>query len=158
MNKSRPKIVRETYRSSVVINAPLTFVFEWCTDFQESDPLIVGSKSKRKILEETDRRRIFTSYYKGNEGEEQSNVNIVTLNPPHSWHLDQFGEEDDEIGDYVLTSLGKQKTKLSMVFKEKWKKPSTMPRREEYLALIKRHWDSYASALEKDYLRKKKSA
>jgi hypothetical protein len=45
-----------TYRVSRVINAPLKFVYDWCTDFRENDNKIPGSRT-RIILQKTFCRR-----------------------------------------------------------------------------------------------------
>ena len=109
-------------RVSKTINAPLRYVYEWCTDFREDDPQITGSKSQRKILEKTKKRVVYAQIYTGLDGAQKVTVDIVTLSPPSSWHLDYFGEEDDETGEYRLRALGKDRTRLDMVFREKWKK------------------------------------
>ena len=78
-------------------------------------------------------------------------VDIITLKPPSSWHLDYFGEEDDETGEYRLKSLGKNKTRLDMVFREKWKNIAKVPSIEEQMRNTNEVWDKYVAALEKDY-------
>jgi hypothetical protein len=52
-----------TYHVSEIINAPLRFVFDWCTDFREDDNQITGSKTLRKIMQRTKRRAIYISTY-----------------------------------------------------------------------------------------------
>jgi hypothetical protein len=147
-SNSKPKL--QTIRVSKVINAPMKFVFNWCTDFREDDPQLTGSKSKRIILEKTRKRVVYASLYTGNDGSQKVGVNIVTLKPPSSWHLEFFGEEDNEIGDYKLVSQGKNKTKLNMVFKETWKTP-TVPTIEEQVESTSKTWDQYVQALEREY-------
>ncbi len=134
------------------INAPLRYVYDWCTDYREDDPKLTASKSQRKILEKTKKRAIYAQIYVGVDGKQKVAVNIVTLKPPSAWHLDYFGEEDDEIGEYRLRSLGKNKTRLDMVFKEKWKEIAKIPSKEEQVEQTNRVWDKYAAALEKDYI------
>ena len=91
-----------TYRVSKIIDAPLPYVYEWCTDFREDDGEITGSNSKRKILEKTERRVIYTVAYM-EDGIEKGHVSVVMLNPPNSWHLDTAGDEvEQETGDYKL--------------------------------------------------------
>ncbi len=138
-------------RVSKTIEAPQKFVFDWCTDFREDDPKITGSLGKRKILEKTRKKAIYVSTYKGSDGASKTNVNIVTLKPPTSWHLDQFGEEDNEVGEYKLTKVGKNKTRLDMVFKETWKDIAEIPSIEEQISGVNRFWDIYVAALEKEY-------
>ena len=99
----------QTIRVSKTINAPLEYVFDWCTDFSENDPKITGSKSQRRILEKTKKRVIYAQLYKGEDGSEKVAVDIVTLKAPTSWHLDYFGEEDDETGEYKSNAWGTTK-------------------------------------------------
>jgi hypothetical protein len=139
----------QTYRATKTINAPVRFVFNWCTDFREDDPALTGSSSERKILDKTKKRVVYTSIYKGSDGTQKIGVNIVTLKAPTTWHLDYFGEEDNEIGDYKLTALGKNKTKLSMVFKETWK--IDQPTVEEQVESTNKTWDKYVAAIEQEY-------
>jgi len=138
---------------SKIIRAPLRFVFDWCTDYRESDPKIIGSKSKRKILLKNKRRVVYVVNYRS-RGKPRSAVDVVTLYPPKAWHLDFTGDEDDEIGDYALTSLGPQTTRLDMKFKEHYK-ISNAPTQSEDVKTIHEIWDKYVAALERDYARKK---
>jgi hypothetical protein len=138
-------------KASKVINAPLRFVFNCCTDFRETDPEYTGSKSRRIILNKTKKQTIYAALYPGADGKEKVAVNIVTMKPPTSWHLESFGEEDYETGEYRLKSLGKNKTRLDMVFKEKWRDISPIPSIQEQLDGTNRVWDKYVQALEKEY-------
>jgi len=140
----------QTVRVTKTIKAPLRYVFNWCTDFREDDGALTGSTSQRKILEKTKKRVVYAALYAGMDGSRKIGVDVVTLKPPTSWHLEYFGEEDNEIGDYKLTSLGKTKTKLTMVFKESWKTES-VPSIEEQIQSTGKVWDQYVAALEKDY-------
>lgn len=143
-------IIRK-YHVSKVLNAPLSFTFKWCTDYRDTDPKITGSKNKRLILEKTKERVIYTIRYKSG-GKTMNAVNIVTLRPPKAWHLDSRGDEDDEIGEYRLTSIGPRKTRLDMAFVEFWK-IRNYPGKSEYLSDMHRLWDKFGAALERDYRR-----
>jgi hypothetical protein len=140
-----------TYHISKVIDAPLRFVYNWCVDFREDDPAIWGSKTKRIILQKTKRRVIYMSTYRG-RGRAVSAVRIVTLRPPNAWHLDSVGQENDEIGDYHLASLGPRKTRLDIRFKVKYK-IANAPTKEKDAMLTNKIWDKYIAALERDYAR-----
>ena len=141
----------DKYKVSRIIKAPQKFVFSWCTDFREDDPKITGSSSTRKMLEKTKKRVVYIATYKGADGNTKMNVNLVMLHPHTSWHLDQFGEEDNEVGDYKLTRLGKEETRLDMVFKETWKNIAQVPSLQEQISSTNRVWDKYVSALEQEY-------
>jgi len=134
---------------SKTIMAPLRFVYDWCTDYRESDPKITGSKSKRKILLKNKSRVVYVVNYRS-RGKSRSAVDVVTLYPPKGWHLDFTGDEDDEIGDYVLTSLGPRKTRLDMKFKEHYK-INRAPTQAQDVKAIHEVWDKYVAALERDY-------
>jgi hypothetical protein len=147
----------DTIRVSKMINAPLSYAFKWCTDFREDDTQLIGSKSQRKILEKSKKRVIYATLYNNEKGEQKVAIDIVALKPPRSWDLEYFGEEDDETGTYRLTSLGKSKTRLDMVFKEKWK-ISNPPSKDWQVQHTSGVWDKYVAALERDYNSGKGSA
>jgi hypothetical protein len=140
----------QTIKVTKTINAPLRYVFNWCTDFREDDPALTNSKGSRKILEKTKKRVVYAQLDPQEDGTQKIGVDYVTLKSPNSWHLEYFGEDDNEIGDYKLTSLGKSKTKLTMVFKESWKLEK-VPTIEEQVESTSRTWDKYVAALEQDY-------
>jgi hypothetical protein len=135
---------------SKVIKAPLPFVYKWCTDFREDDNKITGSKNRRKILQQTLKRVVYVTTYFPKTGEPKIGVNLVTLRPPNSWHLEFIGEEDDEEGDYRLTRLAAKKTRLDMRFSEKYKVRHA-PTQAEDMKHTEEIWDKYAARLEKDY-------
>ena len=139
------------YRHSFTFNAPIKFVYEWCTDYREDDPQLVGANYRRIILEKTKKRVVFASEKTGSDGKPKIAVRLVTLSPcAYSWHLDYFAEDDLEQEDYRLKKLGTDKTRLDMVFKNKWK-TGISPSREYFVAETKASWDGYGPALEKDY-------
>ena len=146
----------DVIKVSKTIDAPRRYVYDWCTDYRDTDPQITGSKSQRRVLEKTKKRAIYVQIYEGADGKEKVAVDIVTLKPPSSWHLDYFGEEDDEIGEYRLTKLREGKTRLDMVFKEKWKDIAKIPSIEEQIRSTNEVWDKYVAALEKEYKSRKK--
>ena len=149
----KPKtFATHTIRVSKVINASLPFVYRWCTDFREDDNRITGSKNRRKILQKTRKRVVYVTTYFPKSGGAKIGVNLVTLHPPNSWHLEFIGEEDDEMGDYRLTRLGARKTRLDMRFSEKYK-VSHAPTQAEDMEHTEEIWHKYAAALEKDYTR-----
>jgi len=136
---------------SKVIKAPIRFVYGWCTDYRESDTKITGSKAKRRILLKTEHRVIYVSSYKSG-GKPRNAVNVVTLYPPKAWHLDFIGDDGDEVGDYVLTRLGPQKTRLDMTFDEHYKMRRA-PTKAQDLKHTNEVWDKYIAALENEYAR-----
>lgn len=82
-------------------------------------------------------------------------MNVVTLYPPNAWHLNFVGDDDDEVGDYVLTRLGSKKTRLDMTFDEHYKTRKA-PTKAQDLKQTNEVWDKYVAALENDYVRQRK--
>ena len=72
----------DVIKVSKTINAPLRYVYDWCTDYRETDPQITGSKSQRRVLQKTKKRSIYVQIYEGADGNEKVAVDIVTLKPP----------------------------------------------------------------------------
>jgi hypothetical protein len=147
-------VLQRTVRFSKKFNVPIQFVYDWWTDYSEEDMRIVGSKKRRTVVLKTKEKAIFISSYSDVDGTTRVGVNIVTLQPSKKiWHLDYYGEDTDEIADYRLVSLGKNKTKLSILFKEITKigNPST---EEEIVRHIDSYWTPFGKALEKEYNQK----
>ena len=143
------KPVNQTYRLSATFNAPLDYVFAWCTDFREDDNKMTGSKTRRHILERTKERFVWVVNYKDG-GKEKEGIRAVWLHPPDSWHLDTCGD-GREVGDYKLTRLGKTKTRLDMKFVETYDGPEEVEDKKEWEADGKKHWAIYKKALEADF-------
>ncbi len=100
---------------------------------------------------------VYASYKDGSDGKPKLAVRIVSLFPSkHSWHLDYYGEEDLETGDYKLSSLGKNKTRLDMVFHNKWK-CGKGPSKEDFEQETNDVWEKYTEALERDFNSGKKA-
>lgn len=140
-----------TYHVSKTFSAPLRFVFSWCTDYREDDMRMIGSKRKRHILERTKKMVVWRVEGKDIKTEFDP-IRVVWLKPPDSWHLDCSGDET-EVGDYTLTSIGRERTRLEMTFRTTYYDPKDVVSRESYLREAKAHWDAYGRYLEHDYRR-----
>ena len=134
---------------SKVINAPLSYVFSWCTDFREDDNKLSGQKRRISIFERTKHRFIMS--IKTRRGSKViSAARIVSLAPPNAWHLDWIGDENDETGDYQLTRIDGRTTRLNATFKVK-PKTSNAPNKKQMAQSVNSAWTNYVAALEKDY-------
>ncbi|HUK51016.1 MAG TPA: hypothetical protein VLV18_08255 [Terriglobales bacterium] len=138
-----------TYHVTKTINAPLNFVYDWCTDYREDDNQIAGSQAKFKILQKTKQRVIYLRTCRLNQ-KTMAAVKIVTLRPPKAWLLDQVGEDEDACGTYRLTELSRTKTRLNVKITEKYKIIGT-PSKEEDKRATDQMWSRYVAALEKEY-------
>jgi hypothetical protein len=140
-----------SYRASKVMNAPIKYVYDWATDFREDDNSFWGGRHRRIILSKSKTRCVYAQYQGGSGGKPKLAVTTVTMNPSkYSWHLDYYGEEDTETGEYRLSKLGNDRTKLTMSFKNFWKNGKG-PSEKEFEDGTKELWDKYAAALETDY-------
>lgn len=140
-----------TYRVSKVINAPIRYVYDWATDYTEADNSIWGGKYPKIILLKSKTKAVYAYYNAGTDGKPKLAVRLVTMHPfTFSWHLDYYGEEDIETGEYKLVRLGKSKTRLDIVIKNKWKR-ARGPSATDFEKHANFVWEKYAAALEKDY-------
>lgn len=139
----------ETYTLSKVFNAPLPFVYAWCTDFREDDSRMHGGASRRRFVERSRKRIIWTTKSEDG-GKPVEGVRVVWLSPPDSWRLDTCGDVRER-GDYALTSLGKNRTRLDMTFRVTYDRREDVESRESWEADGRKDWDAYARFLERDY-------
>ena len=138
-----------SYKASQIFRAPLEFVFRWCTDFREDDGEMVGEKEKRTFLERTPRRIIWVDEYK-EKGKKNEGFRVVWLCPPNAWYLDTCGDMR-EIGEYVLSPKGKNKSRLDMKFDITYESKDDIPDRKKWQKDVDEEWATFASYLEKDY-------
>jgi hypothetical protein len=144
----------QTYRFSKVIEAPLPFVYDWCTDFREDDADITGSQTKTKVLEKTKSRVIMTDSYM-QKGKSVESVTVVSLRPPNAWHLDYAGNEaESEFGNYKLTRLAAKKTRLDMEFTMIYGPGRRVPSKEELIDGSSKFWDKLIVHLMNDHSKK----
>ena len=139
---------RQTFRVSKIINAPLKFVYDWCTDYREEDNKIIGSDTETSIVQRTKRRVLYITSEK--DGDKSiSSINIVSLKPPNGWHLDFAGPTADEDVDYKLTRIAPNKTRLVLKVRVDYK-ISSPPGKEEGETGTSQKWDKFVTALESD--------
>jgi hypothetical protein len=144
-----------TYGITTVFEAPLGYVYEWCTDFRDDDPQIVGASFTRHILKKTKEGVVWIQHYK-KDLEEREGVRTVKLDPPDAWHLKSFNDEVSRIGEYRLTKLGEDRTRLKIVIKSRYKGVEPEPK-AKLQAALQEDWRKYKAALESDYSQRKMS-
>lgn len=141
--------VVENYHVSIAFNAPIEFVFDWCTDFREDDGKMTGSKAIRHFLERTKERVIWIVNY-DEAGKPKEGLRVVWLTRPRSWHLDTCGDHR-EVGDYKLAPAGKNKTRLEMTFQFTYDDPEEVIDKDVWENETLEQWQIYSRYLEKDY-------
>jgi hypothetical protein len=137
-------------RVTKTINAPIKYVFDWCTDYSEADPQLTGSKRQRIIIDKNNKRAVYISL-SNEDGQTHVSVYVVKLRPSRSWHLDMYNPSRNETAEYTLKALSKDKTQLKIVFKNSWKKSDDAESDQEQSTRLNKIWDMYVAALERDY-------
>lgn len=137
-------------RISKVIAAPVSYVYDWCTDYRPDDGKYSRSKPRFRVLRLSPERVVRVRYSGGRAKPLAVAVEVVRLRPPDRWHLDQIDEADLNSVDYKLTRLGPRKTRLSILLVERWMVP-TFPPKVEWVRKSSGYWDALVSALEEQY-------
>lgn len=133
-----------------IVNAPLRYVYDWCTDYRPDDGKFSGSKPGVHVLRLSPRRLVRIRV--ANTGAEDPivAVELVRLSPPNAWHKDTIDAIDLDSIDYKLTALGPKKTRISLVIVERWLVPR-YPRKAAWLRSSSNFWDKLVMALEERY-------
>ncbi len=144
-----------TYHVTALFEAPLNYVYKWCTDYREEDYLLTGSAARRHFVEKTKKNVAWITHTSRN-GKESENIRVVTLSPPNKWSVSGFGEDLNEEGSYVLKPLGAKRTQLKMVFKINYK-AAAPEAKSTWEKRIGGNWEKYKAELEKDHRSGKKA-
>ncbi len=78
-------------------------------------------------------------------------VDLVRLEPPNRWHVDQIDETDLATVDYRVTRLGPRRTRVDLEIVERWMTPNH-PSHSAYQQSTAAYWDRLVAALEDSYL------
>ncbi|HEV2317488.1 MAG TPA: SRPBCC family protein [Thermoplasmata archaeon] len=139
------------YRVRQEFDAPLDFVFRWCTDYSGKDAALEGEGYERRVLSRTSRRVIFEDLASDREGWIWRRY-TVRLSPPYRWHAESVGNRRLVVVDYQLTALPGNRTRLEYTWRRKGlgayrKNPSKRSGERD----SSRGWQQFARALERDY-------
>ncbi len=136
--------VRATFR------VPLTFAFEWCTDYTPQDAALEGESYERRVIERTPRRVVFEDLEDTPSGWVWAR-DVVTLRPPRRWHMESVGSHRDASGDYVLTTLPDGRTQLDLRWWRRAHGPGKRIPRAQREKETTQAWRRFAAAMERDY-------
>jgi hypothetical protein len=142
-----------TVRVSLVIQAPSRYVYYWCTDYRSDDGRFSSARRRPsfRVIRISPRRVVRIRVAHGSGRDPALTVERIRLNPPRSWHQDQFDETDQQSVDYRVSSVGRGRTRFQLLSTERWLTPD-FPTREALRAQISRTWARFAAAIEADYL------
>jgi hypothetical protein len=141
-----------TVRVSLVIHAPSRYVYEWCTDYRSDDARLSSRRPRPRfrVIRVSPRRVVRIRVLRGSGRDPAIAVDLVRLDPPRSWHLDQIDEGDRQSLDYRVSAVGRARTRLQLLSTEHWITPD-VPSPEAHRAQVARTWARFAAALEADY-------
>ena len=150
--QGRRVFATQTVRLSKIVDAPLRYVYDWCTDYRSDDGKFESSRPRFRVIKLGPRRvvRVQTSATRANDPVVA--VELIRLSPPNEWHVDGIGENDVGAVDYKLTKLGPEKTRVALVIVERWMVPR-YPKKDEWLPRSSEYWDHLALVIEKRYHR-----
>ena len=148
--QGRRVFATQTGRFTRIVDAPLQYVYDRCTDFRPENAGSEGSNRTSQVVTVSPERLVRIKVY--NNEPENSNVvaELVRLAPPNAWHLDWVSGEEFDAIDYKLTALGPNQTRVSLVSVKRWLVPK-FPRKAEYLHVVKEYLDRLVPALEERY-------
>jgi hypothetical protein len=141
-----------TVRVSLVIHAPSRYVYDWCTDYRSDDGRFSSRRPRPsfRVIRISPRRVLRVRVAQRSGRNPVIAVDLVRLNPPHSWHLDQIDETDRQALDYRVSTVGRARTRLQLLVTERWVTPN-FPTREALRAQVAGTWARFAAAIEADY-------
>ncbi len=139
-----------TGRLSKVVDAPLRYVYDWCTDFRSDDAKLSGSRSRHRVIRVSPERLVRIRVARQPARNPRMAVELVRLSPPDAWHKDTIDERDLDSIDYKLTALSPKRTRVSIVIVERWMVRG-YPRKSEWLRSSSAYWDELVMALEARY-------
>ena len=142
------------YSIRQAFDAPVDFVFRWCTDYTPEDPRLGKEVKERRILERSEGKVVYEDLEPTPGGWHWSRVD-VTLHPPDRWTARIRGNHRDWRLEYTLRSLPGNRSEL---FWTGVRRPALLgtenPSRRSLEREMHQLWGNYARVLERDYRRK----
>lgn len=139
-----------TFRFSKTVEAPLKYVYDWCTDFRDDDGQFSSSKPQFKVLRFGRDRVVRIRLSTVREKNAPMAVELVRLYPPDSWHVDQIDESDLDSVDYKVSRIGPRRSRVTLEITERWMTPRH-PSLAAWSRSTNRYWDTLVTSLEASY-------
>lgn len=140
-----------SYKLRTEFQAPLDFVYRWCTDYAPQDARSEGEDYERRILHRTLRHVIYEDLYDTKGGWRWSR-HVVRLMPPNRWHSDSVGSHRAYSLDYRLSKLPRNRTQLVMRARRRpYGIGGKNPPKAQWERDAAKSWRLFAEVLERDY-------
>jgi hypothetical protein len=143
----------KAYRYRITFDAPLPFVFRWCTDYRPTDARLEGERYERRVLRRTPRTVVYEDLEETGGGWAWRR-HVVTLHPPHRWHSDSVGNYREIVLDYELRPVAGGRTQMR--FRAR-RRPSLLagrnPSSRAFGSSMDASWRRFRRLLEDDYRR-----
>jgi len=148
-----PRWPSPVYRIRVEFDAPMSFVYRWCTDYRPDDGARAGERYERRILRRTTREVVYEDLWWEKDGWRWRRYRI-SLRPPDRWHADSHGNIREARIDYHLTELPGQRTRLDF---EMRRRPAPgrpgQPSKRTLERELRTLWGRFSAELARDYRR-----
>lgn len=132
------------------IEAPIEYVYEWCTDYRSDDGKFSSSKPRYKVIR-VGSGHVVRIIERATPVESPTVVvELVRLIPPDAWHKEQIGVTDLDAVDYKLARLGSGRTRVTVSLTERWM-TRKHPTRSQWVRNANKYWSDLVAALEEDY-------
>jgi len=146
-----------TYRVQAEFDAPLDFVFRWCTDYTPDDARYGGEHYRRLILDRSPRKVVYEDLEESKAGWFWSR-HLVRLTPPDRWHSMSVGSHREISLDYRLSSLPGGRTRLVLTAR---RRPCGVggrnPVRSQWERSVTEEWKRFGRVLERDFRKARSS-
>jgi hypothetical protein len=139
------------YEVRVEFDAPLEFVYRWCTDYTPSDARYEAGRFRRRILAKSAKQVVYEDLDDTPEGWYWTR-HVVRLSPPDGWHSDSVGNRREVRLDYRLERLEGDRTRLTLSAR---RRPAGIggknPPKAEWERNVSGSWVKLRRALEREF-------
>ena len=101
------------YEVRATFQAPLEFVYRWCTDYTPTDARISGEGFDRRVVRRTRNAVVLEDLYDTGQGWIWLR-RVVRLFPPARWRADSVGSDRAISVEYRLTEVSGNRTQLTI--------------------------------------------
>jgi len=141
------------YEVRATFDAPLKFVYRWCTDYTPRDARLEEENYERRLLRRSRTEVVYEDLEELNRGWYWTR-HVVRLRPPNRWHSDSVGSHRAISLDYRLSRLPGNRTQLTLTARRRpYGIGGKNPPKSEWERSVAGSWKKFGRALERDYKR-----